>query len=82
MEDLLASYYEAGSPIAAALTTLGEQATGMEQANESSATAYITSTITSAGKVTRAVLTHATDVTARKEGNPKDTGYARPIFTF
>lgn len=82
MEDLLASYYETGSPIAAAITALGEQATGMEQANEASATAYITSTITEAGKVTRIVLTHATDASVKREGNPRDTGYARPIFTF
>lgn len=82
MDDLLTRYYEANSKIAAAVSALGEQATGMEQANEKSATAYITSTITKAGKVTRIVITHESDTKDRKEGNPKDTGYVRPIFTF
>lgn len=82
MDDLLTRYYEANSKIAAAVSALGKQATGMVVGE--AATAYITSTISSEGKVTRIVVTPNGEGTTKvkREAGPKDTGYVRPIFTF
>lgn len=82
MDDLLTRYYEANSKIAAAVSALGKQATGMVVGE--AATAYITSTISSESKVTRIVVTPNGEGTTKvkREGSPKDTGYVRPIFTF